>query len=213
VTAATTAATAPTPMQRRRHAAARAIERTALDLFARHGFDAVSVNDVAAAAGISQRTFFRYFTSKDDVLLDYQRRLEERLLEVLRTRPASEGAVTALRNSYLETSTVAPQDRADVLVRARVLANAPGLRARSHGEQVAGAIAIARDLALRMGTAPDDWRTQTVAAAMSAAALTAWDRWVARDAGTDPAVEIGQALALVEEGLGGMDRLRPTTED
>jgi AcrR family transcriptional regulator len=202
----------PSAVQDRRDAVSRTIQRAALALFTRHGFDAVSVDDVAAAAGISQRTFFRYFGSKDDVLLDYQRRLDERLLAALRARPATEGAVTALRNAFLETSAVAPPDHADVLLRARALADAPGLRARSRGEQVAGAAALAEVLAERMGTRPTDRRPVTVAAAMSAVARAAWDQWVAGGGADDPAEEIGQALALVEQGLDSLNRLRPTEE-
>ena len=203
---------APTALQHRRNATARAIERTALGLFARRGFDAVSVDDVAAAAGISQRTFFRYFGSKDDVLLGYQRRIDERLVAALRARPAGEGAVTALRNAYLETSTVAPADRADVIVRARVLADAPGLHARSRGEQAAGTAIVAGLLADRMGADAVDLRPVTVAAAMNAVARSAWDRWVAGGGATDPAAHIGAALALLESGLAPLDRQRSATE-
>jgi AcrR family transcriptional regulator len=211
VTAPETTAVPPNAVARRRDATARSIARAALDLFARRGFDNVSVNDVAAAVGLSERTFFRYFSSKDDVLLDYQRRLDDRLVAALRARPVTEGPVTALRNAFLETSTVAPQDRAEVLLRARVLAEAPLLRMRSQGEQAAGAAMVAALLAARMGMDADDCRPITVAAAVSAVARAAWDRWVRTGGTGDPADEIAQALALVEDGLGDLDRLRPPT--
>lgn len=197
----------------RRDLVTRAIERAALDLFVRRGFDAVSVDDVAAAAGISQRTFFRYFASKDDILLGYRRRLDERLLAALRDRPTSEGAVTALRNAYVATSTVRPEDREDVLVRARATAAAPALHARSRGEQAANTTAIAELLAERMGTAPDDPRPLVIAAALSAVAVAAWDAWVNGDGTGDPAAGIAAALDLVVRGIGDLDRLRPVTEE
>jgi AcrR family transcriptional regulator len=200
------------PLAQRRDAVARAIARTALELFARRGFDRVSVNDVAAAAGISQRTFFRYFGSKDDVLLGYQRRLDERLLGALRARPTVEGPVTALRRAYVETSTVAPENRAGVLLQARVLAEATGLLARSRGEQAAAAATIAELLATRMGTDADDRRPVILAAAFSGVARAAWDRWVQGGGTGDPAAEIAEALALVEDGLGTLDRPQPHTE-
>jgi hypothetical protein len=63
-----------------------------------------------------------------------------------------------------------------------------------------------------MGTDADDLRPVTVAAAMNAVARAAWDRWVAGGEGTDPASDIGAALAFLETGLAQLDRQRPATE-
>lgn len=191
--------------QLRRDSVAQLIERTAVDLFVDRGFAEVSVDDVAQAAGISQRTFFRYFASKDDVLLGYRRRLDQRLLAALQARPAEEAPLMALRSAFLDTSHVPPGDREAVLVRARAVASAPALLARSRGEQMGEIDALAEELASRMGVEGVDHRSRLVAAVMSAAAVTAWDIWVEGNGLDDPATHIAAALDLVERGLGDTD--------
>jgi AcrR family transcriptional regulator len=63
--------------ERRRELMAAEFERIAMDLFVQRGYAAVSVEDIADAAGVSARTFYRYFTAKEDVLALYPRRLTE----------------------------------------------------------------------------------------------------------------------------------------
>jgi len=191
---------------RRRDLVARDIRKTALGLFDERGFGAVSVQDIADAVGMSARTFFRYFASKDDILLDYERHLQARLCAALRARPASEGAVTALRNAYITTSTVAREDHDAVVARARVLAAAPGLRARVHGEWMFRSREVAGLLADRLGVdAAADPRPLVIAAAMSAAAAAAWDYWLERGGTADPGRAIGAALDLLAGGVAAVD--------
>jgi AcrR family transcriptional regulator len=206
----TGAARAPVRLaDRRRDLVARDIRRTALALFDERGFEAVWVRDIADAVGMSARTFFRYFASKDDILLDYQRHLQDRLCAALRGRPADEGAVTALRNAFIATSTVAPEDHDAVVARARVLAAAPALRARAQGERASGSREIACLLAERMGVDPTaDQRPLVAAAAMSAAAVAAWDHWLASGGTGDPSRAISAALELITEGVGELDAYR-----
>jgi AcrR family transcriptional regulator len=63
--------------ERRRELMAAEFERIAMDLFVQRGYTAVSVEDIADAAGVSARTFYRYFTTKEDVLALYPRRLTD----------------------------------------------------------------------------------------------------------------------------------------
>lgn len=198
---------------RRRDLVARDIRRTALALFDQRGFDAVSVADIAKAVGMSARTFFRYFASKDDILLDYERYLQGRLCAALAGRPACEGPVTALRNAYVATSTVAPEDHAAVVARARVLAAAPGLRARAHGEWTFRSREVARLLADRMGVNPAaDRRPTVLAAAMSAAAVTAWDHWLECGGTGDPSRAVAAALDLIARGVVEIDQIGSAPE-
>jgi AcrR family transcriptional regulator len=186
----------------RRQYTARQIARVAIRLFAERGFDAVTVDEVAAQVGISARTFFRYFASKEDVVLHFQRRLKERLIDAFDARPADEGAVTALRNAYVHTSTVAPEDREELLILGQFLEDSQPLLARSRGEQAVPDAAVVVALSRRLGIDPDrDPVGETIAAAMGAAASAAFHRWVASHGRDDPAARVGAALDIVMAGL------------
>ena len=73
-----------------------ALERAAAQLFAEQGFGATTVRDIAAAAGVGERTFFRYFPSKEDLVLQEVRDLLPGLMRAVRERPAEEPLLTAL---------------------------------------------------------------------------------------------------------------------
>lgn len=98
-------------LSRKRDVVRSDLARIAIELFARHGFEAVTVDEIAKTAGISSRTFFRYFASKDDIVLDLASHLQDRLLAVFEARPAAEGAVEALRHAFALTARITPEDR------------------------------------------------------------------------------------------------------
>ncbi|HEV3173606.1 MAG TPA: TetR family transcriptional regulator [Actinocrinis sp.] len=76
-----------------------ALSRAALDLFRSRGYEATTVDDIAASIDVSKRTFFRYFDGKEDVLLRFQREVADLLLEELRGRPEREEPLVALRRA------------------------------------------------------------------------------------------------------------------
>ena len=198
--------------ERQRRFAMAEVERVALDLFAARGYESVSVDDIVAAAGTSQRTFFRYFASKDEVVLAYERYLHERFVAALRSRPASEGPVRALANAFTSTSDVAAADMPTVLKRARVLAAAPVLRERAMGERRARIHEIADELLARdrsIGVRPSGAqrrRARVVAASVTAVAQAEWDVWVAEGISKNPSERIRQAIDELVAGLEALDR-------
>lgn len=78
------------------------IARAAIRAFLRSGFDQTTVDDIAAAAGISRRTYFRYFSSKDESLLSGMQEVGISVAEALRHGPLDVHPLVALRNAYLE---------------------------------------------------------------------------------------------------------------
>ena len=87
--------------ERKKTATREALHEAALRLFAERGYRATTIADIAAAANVSQRTFFRYFRSKDDVALQDVGRLLPRLRQAIVARPPSEPPLRALLNAFL----------------------------------------------------------------------------------------------------------------
>jgi AcrR family transcriptional regulator len=80
----------------------RALIEAAARLFQEQDYESVTVRDIAAAAGVGERTFFRYFPSKESLILQQVRDLIPQLAEAIADRPADEPLLTALRHAVLD---------------------------------------------------------------------------------------------------------------
>ncbi|MFC9684084.1 TetR family transcriptional regulator [Streptomyces sp. NPDC056948] len=80
-----------------------ALLRAALELFATRGYDETTVDDIAAAVDVSQRTFFRYFAGKEETAFFVPRLAEGLVVQALRVRPPGEAPLEALRRAVLES--------------------------------------------------------------------------------------------------------------
>lgn len=178
---------------RRRVLVQEEIERAALRLFLARGYDNVSVDDIAAAVGMSGRTFFRYYASKDEVLRRFQAGLNDALVEAYRARPAGESPHVALRAAFADTSRVPRADRDRVRALGRLLAAVPAVHARSMGETLLDD-RLAAEFARRARVRRTDARPAVIVAATSAAALVGWNRWVTADDARDPAMVVTSAI-------------------
>ncbi|WP_286967709.1 MULTISPECIES: TetR family transcriptional regulator [Arsenicicoccus] len=96
----TSPATSESLRDRTRRAVQQELTGAAITLFAARGFDAVTVDEIAEAAGMSRRSFFRYFASKDEVVLAKVARQGEQFVAALAERPDDEPAWTALRRMF-----------------------------------------------------------------------------------------------------------------
>ncbi len=90
--------------QRKKERVRAQIVEAAHSLFARHGFDSVSVATVAREADVSEPTVFNYFPTKEDLFFDGLESFESRLVEAVEQRPAGEAASTAFMAKLLESS-------------------------------------------------------------------------------------------------------------
>ena len=178
------------------------LEEAALALFGERGFDAVTIDDIAAAADVSRRTFFRYFASKEDVILsDHPKRLDE-LQAALDRRPGDEPALTALRNAILSLAGTYQEDREHMLRRFRLVTTTPSLEARSLCLQRNWETAVTEMLAARMGVDPaTDLRPGVVASTTMAAMRIATANWLAADGQGDVMEIVAAALDLLDGGL------------
>jgi AcrR family transcriptional regulator len=121
---------APSLRERTRLHVQSEIARQALELFDLQGFDATTIDQIAAAAGISQRSFFRYFPTKEDVVIDDPAAYGAHLAEVLHSRPSDEAPWDALQQT-LRVRTAKWRAAPEVAsVTLRLLERSSGLRAR-----------------------------------------------------------------------------------
>ncbi|MFJ5104528.1 TetR family transcriptional regulator [Streptomyces sp. NPDC088554] len=131
--------------KRQRH---RDISNAAIGLFLAKGFDAVSVAEVAAAAGISKPTLFRYFPAKEDLALHLFADHEDEAARVVAGRPDGVRPLDALRAHFLDgldrrDPVTGLNDAAPVLAYHRLLYGTPSLVARLHGYQRRSEAALA----------------------------------------------------------------------
>ncbi|MFJ3584231.1 TetR family transcriptional regulator [Streptomyces sp. NPDC090127] len=87
--------------ERKKQRTRNALLRVALELFTTQGYEQTTVDEIADAVEVSQRTFFRYFASKEEVAFAVQQTVEERFVRALAERPAEEAPLDALRNAVL----------------------------------------------------------------------------------------------------------------
>jgi AcrR family transcriptional regulator len=188
--------------ERRKRLTAAELEAAAIRLFGERGFDAVTVDDIAAEADVSRRTFFRYFASKEDVLLaDHRVRLAE-LRAAMAARPSDEPILSALRHSLLSLTRTYEQDRERLLLRGRIMLETPSLQARSLVHQRAWEEAMEAMVADRLGVDPAaDLRPGVVAATALAAMRVAYTTWYAGGGVAHLPTMVAEALDLLDGGL------------
>jgi mycofactocin system transcriptional regulator len=174
-----------------------AIEKAALEVFGEQGFDETRVEDIAAAAGISRRTFFRYFASKNDILFanfdDLLEELEEWLTAASDDEPLFEviAAATIRFNRVHSDGAAAHRERMELIL------HTPALRANASLRHTEWGAVISRFAARRFDVAPDDLSAQLVGHISLAAANTAYEKWL-RDESSDLADVIRQVFAMTE---------------
>ncbi|MCA1843245.1 MAG: TetR family transcriptional regulator [Actinobacteria bacterium] len=188
--------------ERHRKRTAADLEEAALGLFCEKGFDAVTIDDIAASADVSRRTFFRYFASKEDVILsDHPKRLDE-LAAALNRRPADEPALTALRHAIISLAGTYEEQRDHMVRRFRLVNTTPALEARSLCLQRNWETSVTAMLAGRMGVDPaEDLRPGVVAATTMAAMRIATANWLAGGGQEDLPKIVANALDLLDGGL------------
>ncbi|MFI9647801.1 TetR family transcriptional regulator [Streptomyces sp. NPDC052040] len=96
--------TAPRPglRERKKQRTRDSLLRAALELFTTQGYEATTVDEIAEAADVSQRTFFRYFAGKEDAVFFVQSLAESHFMEAVVARPPHEAPLEALRHAILE---------------------------------------------------------------------------------------------------------------
>ena len=175
------------------------LEAVALRLFEARGFGDVTVEEIAAEAHISVRTFYRYFPAKDDVMQVRIDRRSEALRAALSARPVDEPPLQSIRVALEEV--VSAEDTALLRRWTAVIEATPSvLRAVLGGIQLKGHRVIAEFLGARLGLPSDALVPTMLAAAVGGVIQAAQTQWYLQ--GGDLATRIADGLEILEQGIG-----------
>jgi AcrR family transcriptional regulator len=184
------------------------IQAEAMRLFAENGYENTTVEQIAYAAAISPRTFFRYFPTKEDVVLwdEY----DPIAVDLFEARPEGESPADTLRAIIREAvAGLYRRDPEQLLVRARLLGSVPELRARMLEQQDSGNELLASLLARRHGRPVDDLGIRVLASAFGAAITIAVDAWQKEGGESDLLELVERAIDALATGLRELEAEAP----
>ena len=175
-----------------------AIREHALRLFREQGYDETTVEQIAEAAEVSPSTFFRYFPTKEDVVL--QDDMELLWMDGFLAQPADMGPIAALRAAVRTAfDGMGPGELAELRETMDMAISVPAVRGRMLAEFARTTQVIAQAVAERTGKATTDFEVQTLAGAVVGVAMAAWFDQPEDLEGFGAKLERG--LALLEAGL------------
>lgn len=185
----------------RRPSTSRALlEQHALRLFAERDFDQVTVEDIAAAAGIGRRTFFRYYRSKNDAVWgDFEGELQ-RMRALLAACPRETPMMDALREAIVDFNRLDPSQVPWHRLRMRLILEVPALQAHSTLRYAEWRAVVAEFAAGRLGRAADALLPQVIAHACLGAAVAAYEQWLRQD-DSDLGEFLDRALRALSPGF------------
>jgi mycofactocin system transcriptional regulator len=185
---------------RPRGTSARALELIALRLFTDQGFEETTVDQIAAAAGVSRRTFFRYFDSKSDVLWSQFDAEVENIRGLLARTPDDLSIMEGVRRAVLAANHYRAEDVPELRMRMSLLSSVPELFASAAIHYDAWERAVVDFVARRTGQPADSLYPLAVGRAVLAACRAGFDRWTAR-ADADLTIYLDAALRALAAGF------------
>ncbi|MEU6573447.1 TetR family transcriptional regulator [Streptomyces sp. NPDC046805] len=188
---------APGLAQRKRQFVRDELARETLRLLATQGYEATTVEQVTDAVGVSRRTFFRYFQSKEDVIVQAVTDKGAVLAADFEARPADEAASAALHHALTPLVNQDPADPERMLRLTQLILRTPALHGRYLERQAQWKTALTSVLAQRTGRAATDMGLQLAAGMTLVAFHTALTRWADGD-GTEILADLfDEAFTLV----------------
>ncbi|MEU8759806.1 TetR family transcriptional regulator [Streptomyces sp. NPDC048659] len=177
-----------------------AIRRATFRLVSEQGYEATTVEQIAAAAEVSPSTVARYFPVKEDILLTDD---QDALLEArLRARPAGEEPLESLRAVVLDAvATALAHEPEEIRLRARLMTEIPAIRARLTETTAESGRRLSRAVAERTGRAPDDLEVRVFTAAVLGALREATLHWAEHGQGDDLVPLLDRTVDTLKAGL------------
>jgi AcrR family transcriptional regulator len=176
----------------------------AFRLFAERGFDETTIEDIVEQVEVSPRTFFRYFDSKEDVVIGFFDDLGLELRAMLSARPPEESPFSALRGALGTLIDLYEERRGRVVAAKRLAHETPSIRAHLLDKHARWENGVTEELSARLGVDPaEDRRPRLIAAVGLAAYSTAVTAWCSSEGKDDLHVLVDDALAMVCDGFEG----------
>nr|WP_033292421.1 TetR family transcriptional regulator [Amycolatopsis jejuensis] len=179
----------------------RTLAAAAIRLVDERGLDQVTVDDIAAAAGVSARTFFNYFAAKEDaVLIPHADQAErgEAVIARLAAQPAGLSAFAALVATMREDLVEIERERDEWLARLRIIEGDPALLVRATALSSAARTSTIAAIARRTGTDPEkDFFPSLLLSVVSGAVNASLGHWSALDGGRSLTEIFDEAMATV----------------
>jgi AcrR family transcriptional regulator len=176
--------------------------RAAARLASRRGWDETTVDDIAAAAGVSPRTFFRYFPTKVDALFGDEPEREGAVERALAERRPGETVLAAVRRGVIDFVTEFMDEPDLYITRARLALEHPDLLGPTLVRFARFEAIVAAAAAEELRASSTDLRPRLIGAAAAAAIRSTSQTWVARGGQGDPREIVHESFDLIEQGLG-----------
>jgi TetR/AcrR family transcriptional regulator, regulator of mycofactocin system len=176
-----------------------AIEQAAFALFRERGFEATTLDAIAASVGVGRRTLFRYYRSKNDIPWGQFDRTLEGFRQLLAATPDDVGVHAAIGRAVVEFNRFPADASPSHVERMQLLLDTPALQAHSALRYAEWRRVIAEYAAARLGRAPDDLEPRLLGHVALALALSAYEVWL-----DHPDLEVTE---LLERGLSALETL------
>ena len=186
---------APGLRARKRQQTRERLTRAAMTLFLERGFDATTLDDIAAAAEVSRRSFFHYFESKEDVVFAWQEGTITALIAAVAARPAGESMLTASENAI--AAMVRQLDAGEAVAMARLKRENPALQARNQVKYEMLERALAEALGKRAGKKTELLQARLVAMIATGAMRIGDELWTADCAREKPEALVKRMFAAI----------------
>jgi AcrR family transcriptional regulator len=180
--------------ERKRQQTRERLTRAAMALFLERGFEATTLDDIAAAADISRRSFFHYFASKEDVVFAWHEETTAALIAAVEARPAKESMLTAAENAI--SAMVRQLEPGEAIAMARLKRDNPALQARDQVKYEKLERALAMALEKRAGK-PEKLQARLVAMIATGAMRIGGELWAAEGAREKPEASAKRTFAAI----------------
>lgn len=192
--------TKPGLRERKKAKTLRMIQQEALRLFGSQGYEATTIEQIADAAEVSPSTFYRYFPTKEDVVV--QDEYDPMLVNFFRNQPTDVSPLQAIRSTIdAMKPEIAPYDQERLLGRLKLIVSVPALRARQYDQSLATERMIAQLVAERYNRKPHELLVRNFAATVVASWTTALTVWAEGDGQTDLAELMDSCVAHLGDGI------------